>query len=143
VQLGHPPGTNLVTVLGIEEMDMSVAGTISNLASCISPHKEIWPRSQKAWDAQYAGALVVTEMQRVIEGLMGSKTKADIAKDLWESSRVPIDRFEKLILTNEFGDPAPPNAFIKALMEDPDNAKKGMPVAAGPNRFLVVVTGGH
>jgi hypothetical protein len=124
-------------------MDMSVAGTIANLASCIGPHKEIWPRDQKTWNNQYAGALVIAEMQRVIEGLMGSKTKADIAEELWQSARVPIDRFQKLILTNEFGDPAPPSEFIKSLMEDPDNAKKGMPVAAGPNRFLVVVTGGH
>jgi hypothetical protein len=143
VQLGYPADTNLVTVLGIEEMDMSVAGTIANLASCISPHKEIWPRNQKTWDTQYAGALVVTEMDRVTEGLMGSKTKADLAKDLWESARVPMDAFKRLILTNEFGDPAEPNELIKSLMEDPDIAKKGMPVAADSNKFLVVVTGGH
>jgi hypothetical protein len=143
VQLGYPAGTNLVTVLGIDEMDMSVAGTIANLASCIGPHKEIWPRDRKTWDNQYAGALIITEMQRVIDGLMGSKTKADIAEELWESARVPMDKFQKLILTSEFGDPMPPNEFVKSLMEDPDNAKKGMPVAAGPNRFLVVVTGGH
>ena len=37
VQLGYPAGTNLVTVLGIEQMDMSVAGTIANLASCVAP----------------------------------------------------------------------------------------------------------
>jgi hypothetical protein len=143
VQLGYPAGTNLVTVLGVEEMNMSVAGTIENLASCVSPRKEIWPGSQKVWDAQYAGVLAITEMQRVTEGLMGSKTKADYANELWESARVPIDRFKKLILTNEFGNPTKPNEFIKSLMEGPDIEKKGMPVAAGPNRFLVVVTGGH
>ncbi len=143
VQLGYPAGTNLVTVLGIEEMDMSVAGTIANLASCIGPHKEIWPRSQKIWDAQYAGALIVTEMFRVTEGLMGGKTKADLARELWESARLPVDRFKSLILTNEFGRPVEPNDFIKSMMEDPDNIKKGMPVASGPNRFLIVVTGGH
>jgi hypothetical protein len=142
-QLGYPVGTNLVTVLGIDEMDMSVAGTIANLASCIGPHKDIWPRDQKTWNDQYAGVLAITEMQLVTDGLMGSKTKADIAAELWQSARIPIDRFQKLILTNEFGDPAPPSEFIRSLMEDPDNAKKGMPVAAGPNRFLVVVTGGH
>lgn len=143
VQLGYPAGTNLVTVLGTEEMDISVAGTIANLASCIGPHKEIWPRDRKTWEGQYAGVLVVTEMQRVIDGLMGNKTKADIAKELWESARVPIDRFRTLVLTNEFGDPTAPSEFVKSLMEDPDNAKKGMPVAAGPNRFLIVVAGGH
>jgi hypothetical protein len=143
VQLGYEAGINLVTVMGIEEMDLSVSGTIANLASCIAPHKEIWPRDRKTWNAQYAGVLVVTEMQRVIEGLMGSKTKADIANELWESARVPMDQFKRLILTNEFGDPSEPGEFIKSLMEDPDNVRKGMPVASGPNRFLVVVTGGH
>jgi hypothetical protein len=143
VQLGYPAGTNLVTVLGIEQMDMSVAGTIANLASCVAPLKEIWPRSRKAWDSQYAGALVITEMQRVTEGLMGSKTKAEYAQELWETARVPVDRFKSLILTNEFGAPAEPNDFIKSLLAEPDIIKKGMPVAAGPNRFLVVVTGGH
>jgi hypothetical protein len=124
VQLGYPAGTNLVTVLGIEEMDMSVAGNIANLASCVSPHKEIWPRSQITWDAQYAGALVITEMQRVTEGLMGSKTNADYANELWESARVPMDRFKKLILTNEFGNPVQPNEFIKSLVENPDIEKR-------------------
>jgi hypothetical protein len=143
VQLGYPIGTNLVTVLGIEQMDMSVSGTIANLASCIAPHKEIWPRSRKAWDAQYAGALVIAEMQSVTEGLMGNKTKGDYAKELWEMARVPMDRFKSLILTNEFGAPAEPNDFIKSLLAEPDIIQKGMPVAAGPNRFLVIVTGGH
>jgi fumarylacetoacetase len=29
------------------------------------------------------------------------------------------------------------------LLAEPDVVKKGVPVASGPNRFLVIVTGGH
>jgi hypothetical protein len=143
VQLGHPAGTNLVTVLGIEQMDMSVSGTIANLAACIPPNKEIWPRNRKAWDAQYAGVLVVSEMQSLTAGLMGGKTKGDFARELWESARFPIDRFKSLVLTTEFGAPAEPSDFVKSLLAEPDVVKRGVPVAAGPNRFLVIVTGGH
>jgi hypothetical protein len=143
VQLGYPAGTNLVTVLGIEQMDMSVSGTIANLAACIAPHKEIWPRSRQAWEAQYAGVLAVTEMESVTAGMMGSKTKADLAQELWESARIPVEKFKSLILTDESGSAVQPNDFIKSLLADPDTVKRGVPMAAGPNRFLIVVTGGH
>jgi hypothetical protein len=124
VQLGYPAGTNLARVLGVEEMDMSVTGMIANLVSCVSPHKDIWPRSQKNWEAQYVGALVITEMQRVTDGLMGSKTNADHANELWKSARVPLDMFKKLGMTNEFGNPVQPNEFIKSLVENPDIEKR-------------------
>ena len=143
VQLGYPADTNLVTVLGVEQMDMSVAGTMANLASCIAPHKEIWPMNQKVWESQYSGVLAVTEMSRVTDGLMGTKTKADLRRELWEAARIPLDRFKSLILTNEFGAPTKPNDFVKSLMEDPENIKKGIPMASGPDKFLVIVTGGH
>lgn len=143
VQLGYPAGTNLVTVLGIEQMDMSVSGTISNLAARIGPGKEIWPRNRKAWESQYAGALVISEMQSITEGLMGGKKKADYAQELWDSVRFPVDRFKRLVLTDEFGKPVEPNDFVKSLLAEPDVVKKGVPVAAGPDRFLVIVTGGH
>lgn len=143
VQLGYPAGTNLVTVLGVEQMDMSVSGTISNLAARIGPGKEMWPRNGKAWESQYAGALVISEMQSVTEGLMGGKTKADYARELWESARFPVDRFTSLVLTDEFGKAVAPNDFVKALLAEPEVMKKGVPVAAGPDRFLVIVTGGH
>jgi hypothetical protein len=143
VQLGYPAGTNLVTVLGVEQMDMSVAGTVANLAARIGPGKEMWPRNRKTWESQYAGALVITEMQSVTEGLMGGKKKADYARDLWDHARFPVDRFKSLVLTDEFGKPAEPNEFIKSLLADPDVVKKGVPVAAGPDKFLVIVTGGH
>jgi hypothetical protein len=143
VQLGYPAGTNLVTVLGIEQMDMSVAGTVANLAARIGLGKEMWPRNQKTWEAQYAGALVITEMQSVTEGLMGGKKKADYARDLWDHARFPEDRFKSLVLTDEFGKPAEPNDFIKSLLAESDVVKKGVPIAAGPDKFLVIVTGGH
>jgi hypothetical protein len=143
VQLGYPAGTNLVTVLGIEQMNMSISGTIANVAACVAPSKELWPRNRKVWESQFAGVLAITEMQRVTEGMMGNKTKADYANELWEAARFPVDKFKSLVLTNEFGAPAEPNDFIKSLLEEPDVIKKGVPVAAGPKRFLVVLTGGH
>jgi len=143
VQLGYPAETNLVTVLGIDQMDMSIAGSIANVAACVAPNKDIWPRIRKTWDAQYAGALIVTEMNRITEGLMGGKTKADYAQELWESARIPIDKFKSLVLTSEFGGPAEPSEFVKSLLAEKDTIEKGVPMAAGPDKFLVVVTGGH
>ncbi len=143
VQLGYPVDTNLVTVLGVEQMNMSVSGSIANLASCIPPAKEIWPRSRKAWESQYAGALVIAEMQSLTEGRMAGKTKADYARELWDAARFPADRFKSLVLTDEFGKSVEANDFIKSLLAEPDVVKKGVPIASGPNRFLVIVTGGH
>jgi hypothetical protein len=143
VQLGYPAETNLVTVLGVDQMNMSVMGSIPNIAACIAPSKDLWPRSRKIWDAQYAGALIVTEMQSVTAGLMGGATKADYAKELWELARVPIDKFKSLVLTNEFGKPAEASGFVKLLLAEADTIEKGVPMAAGPDKFLVVVTGGH
>jgi hypothetical protein len=74
---------------------------------------------------------------------MGGKTKNDFAQELWESARVPVDKFKSLVLTSEFGKPTEPGEFVKSLLADPDVAQKGVPMAAGPNRFLVVVSGGH
>jgi hypothetical protein len=143
VQLGYPAGTNLVTVLGVEQMNMSVSGSIANLASCIAPAKEIWPRSRKEWESQYAGALVIAEMQSLTEGRMAGKIKADYTRELWDAARFSTDRFKSLVLTDEFGKPVEANDFIKSLLAEPDVVKKGVPIASGPNRFLVIVTGGH
>ncbi len=143
VQLGYSADTNLVTVMGVDQMAMSITGSIANVAACVAPNKDIWPWDRKRWDAQYAGALVITEMHSVTEGQMGGKTKADYARELWESARTPIDKFKDLVLRSEFGEPTEPNAFVKSLLEEPEVIEKGVPVAAGPDRFLVVVTGGH
>ena len=143
IQLGYPADTNLVTVLAVDQMDMSITGSISNVAACVAPNKDIWPRSREIWEAQYAGALVITEMNSVTEGQMGGKKKADYARELWESARTPIDKFKDLVLKSEFGGSVEPTGFIKSLLEEPDVIEKGVPVAAGPERFLVVVTGGH
>jgi hypothetical protein len=143
VQLGYPPDTNLVTVMGIDQMDLSITGSIENVAACVPPMKDIWPRSRKIWDAQYAGALVVTEMASVTDGQMGGKTKADYARELWEKARFPLDKFRNLVLRSEFGEPMEPSGFVKSLLEEPDVIENGVPVAAGPDRFLVIVAGGH
>jgi hypothetical protein len=143
VQLGYPPDTNLVTVMGIDQMDLSITGSIDNVAACVPPMKDIWPRSRKIWESQYAGALVVTEMASVTDGQMGGKTKADYARELWEKARFPLDKFRDLVLRGEFGEPMEPSGFVKSLLEEPDIIENGVPVAAGPDRFLVIVAGGH
>jgi hypothetical protein len=142
VQMGFKAGQNVVTVLGVDQMDFSVSGTIANLSSYVAPDKNIWPSSQAAWDARYAGALIITEMYMVTEGWMGGKTKDNFAQELWDLARFSIDRFTSLILTAEDGSAVAPNDFVKSLMENPEYIEKGMPVASGPNRFMVVVTGG-
>ncbi len=143
VQLGYPADTNLVTVLGVDEMDMSLSGSIANVAAAVTPKKDIWPRSKKVWEEQYAGALVITEMQRVTAGLMGDAKKADYAKELWEMARVPVDKFKDLVLKSEFGTALEPSGFVKLLLEEEDVIEKGVPMAASPENFLVLVTGGH
>lgn len=143
VQLGYPADTNLVTVLGVDQMAMSVAGGIANVAAAVAPNKDIWPRSRKIWESQYAGVLAITEMHTVTEGLMGGHTKADFARELWESARLPVDKFHDLVLKNEAGMAIEPNGFIKSLLSDSEIRRKGMPVAAGPEKFLIVATGGH
>jgi hypothetical protein len=143
VQLGYPVDTNLVTVFGIDQMNMSIVGSIANVAESVSPTRDFWPRSQETYEAQYAGALAVTEMQIVTAGLMGGATKAGYAKELWDLARIPIDKFKDLVLKSEFGGPVEPSEFIKSLLAKPEVIEKGVPVAAAPDKFLVVATGGH
>lgn len=143
VQIGYPADTNLVTVLGIDQMDMSMTGSIANVAAAVAPNKDIWPRSNKVWEEQYAGALVITEMSRMTAGLMGNATKKSYAKELWDLARIPIDKFNDLVLKSEFGGPVEPSDFVKTLLAEQDVIKKGVPMAASPENFLVVVTGGH
>jgi hypothetical protein len=145
VQLGYPDGTNLVTVLGVNQMNMSVSGSIEDLAAFVAPDKSsmLWPRSRKAWETRCAGALIVTEMNSVTEGIMGGKTKADLTRELWEKARVPVDTYSKKIRTGMEGMPAEPNDFQKSFLDDREFIAKGVPVAAGPDNFLTIVTGGH
>ena len=82
-------------------------------------------------------------MQRVTAGLMGEATKAGYAEELWDMARIPIDKFKKLVLTNEFGGAAEPSKFVEMLLAEQDVIEKGVPMAASPENFLVAVTGGH
>ena len=74
---------------------------------------------------------------------MGGATKAGYAQELWEFARVPIDKFKSLVLTSEFGGPAEPSEFVKSLLAEPEIIEKGVPMAAAPENYLVVATGGH
>lgn len=143
VQLGYPADTNLVTVLGIDQMNMSLAGSVANAAAAVAPNMDIWPRSKKVWNEQYAGALVITEMFRVTSGLMGDGTKAGYAKEFWDLARISVDKFGDLVLKNESGEIAEPSGFVKNLLVEQDVIEKGVPMAASPENLLVVVTGGH
>jgi hypothetical protein len=82
-------------------------------------------------------------MQMVTTGLMGNATKASYAKELWEKARVPIDKFKDLVLKSEFGGSVEPTPFVKILLAEQDIIEKGVPMAAAPENYLVVVTGGH
>jgi hypothetical protein len=144
-QLGYADGVNLVTVLGVNQMNMSVTGTIEELAPFVAPDKNrfLWPDNRKAWESRYAGVLAIAEMNCVTEGIMGGKTKADYARELWEKARLPVKQFEKLINTGMGGFAAKPSDFLKSFLKNPEYIKKGVPVAASPDKFLTVVTGGH
>ena len=143
VQLGYSADTNLVTVLGIDQMNMSLAGSIANAAAAVAPNMDIWPRAEKVWNEQHAGALVITEMHRVTTGLMGNETKASYAKEFWDLARIPVDKFKDLVLKNESGEATEPAGFVKNLLAEQDVIKKGVPMAASPENLLVLVTGGH
>jgi hypothetical protein len=55
----------------------------------------------------------------------------------------PAGKFKSLVLKDEFEKPVEVNNFIMLLLAEPDVVKKGVSAASGPNRFLVIVTGGH
>ena len=88
VQLGFAKGTNTVTVLGIDQMDMSISGGVASVAAYVAPDKGIWPRSQEAFDAKYPGVVVVSEMICITEGVMAGKSMEDIQLEMYEKARI-------------------------------------------------------
>jgi hypothetical protein len=142
VQLGYAPGTNTVTVLGVDQMDMSISGFVANVAAYVAPDKNIWPSSAEAFDQRVAGVVAVSEMMLITDGMMKGITKADIQEEMYEKARIPVDEFMTLVLTAEDGSAVEPNAFIRELIGGLAPGE-GVPVAAAPDKFLVVATGGH
>lgn len=142
VQLGFAPGTNTVTVLGIDQMDMSISGSVANVAAYVAPDKNIWPSSQQAFDARTAGVVIVSEMMIITDGIMAGITKADIQAEMYEKATVPVADFMSLVLTAEDGSAVEPNEFVKSIL-DGLKPGEGVPVASAPDKFLVVATGGH
>lgn len=141
VQLGFAPGTNTVTVLGIDQMDMSISGFVSNVAAYVAPDKNIWPSSAEAFEKRVAGVVVVSEMMLITDGMMRGITKADIQEEMYEKARVSVDDFMSLVLTAEDGSAVTPNAFVQSLLDGLEPGES-MPVAASPENFLVIATGG-
>lgn len=142
VQLGFAKGTNTVTVLGIDQMDMSISGGVASAAAYVAPDKGIWPKAKEAFDKRYAGVLVVSEMICITDGVMAGKTQEEIQQEMYEKARIPHDEFMSLVLQQEDGSMAEPTGFVKELL-DSLGADEPIPVAAGPDKFLVLVTGGH
>lgn len=142
VQLGFAPGTNTVTVLGIDQMDMSISGGVANVAAYAAPDKGIWPRTKEAFDQRVAGVVIVSEMICITDGIMGDITKADIQQEMYEKARIPRQEFMNLVLTAEDGSALEPTGFVKEML-DGLGPSESVPIAAGPDKFLVVVSGGH
>lgn len=142
VQLGFKAGTNTVTVLGIDQMDMSITGGVNSVAAYVAPDKNIWPKTKEAFDKRYAGVVVVSEMIMITDGVMADKTIADIKQEMYDEARIPQDEFKSLVLQQEDGSMAEPTGFVKELLGGL-KANEPVPVAAGPDKFLVVVSGGH
>jgi hypothetical protein len=154
VQLGFPKGSNVVTVLGVNQIDEDINGAFAATPYYPAPDTTIWPAKKETFDQQVAGVVLVTELEMALQsglvddpqvqakGYGSGKTKDDIAKMMYEQARVPRAEFNKLMLTGADGKAKEPAGFIKDLL---GTLKEGdpVPIGASPKSFLVVATGGH
>lgn len=154
VQLGFKKGSNVVTVLGVNQIDEDINGAYQALPSYPAPDTTIWPAKKETFEAQVAGVVLVTELKFALEGGLvddsrvkekgygNGVTKADIAKMMYEQARIPRAEFNKLMLTGADGKPKEPAGFIAELL---GTLKEGdpVPIAASPKNFLVLAAGGH
>lgn len=152
VQLGFAKGTNTVTVLGVEDLAISVSGSLTQTAHFVDPDTNAWPTTMDAFKKRTAGVVILTELQAAIQSSLipdprstvkvHTPTKADVAKFMYENSRIPRAEFNALFLTDAAGKSIEPTGSKADLLKTlkPDEA---VPVAAGPEAFLVVVAGGH
>lgn len=154
VQLGFKKGTNVVTVLGVNQIDEDINGAFAATPYFAAPDTTIWPAKKESFDKQVAGVVLVTELKMALEGGLVSDprvkekgygngtTKDDIAQMMYEQARVPRAEFNKLMLTGADGKPKEATGFIKDLLA---TLKEGdsVPIGASAKSFLVVATGGH
>lgn len=154
VQLGFAKGSNTVTVLGVDQVDVSINGGFPNLVTYPAPDSNMWPATTEAFQKRTAGIVVVTEEVMALEGGLApdpnvqakgyasNLTKADIQKMMYEQARIPRAEFNKLFLTGADGKPIEPKGsmadLLKTLKDD-----EAVPIAASPNNFLVLASGGH
>lgn len=141
VQLGAKPGTNSVTVLGIDQMNFSISGTAANAASFVAPEKGNWPSTKEAWESSTTGVLVMSPMMIITEGIDKGVTKADIQEEMFEGSKITQERFKELVLTDEAGAAVEAKGFVKDMLAGLKKDEK-VSMAAKPDQFLVVACGG-
>lgn len=153
VQLGKAKGTNSVTVIGIEQMDVSSSGSFfTNTVHYVAPDSAAWPATVEAFNARYAGVVVMTEIVGAIQsGLIAdprstakiyTPTKADVQKYFYANARIPRSEFNALFLTGADGKPVEPKGSMAEVLKTL-KADEAVPIAAGPDKFLVLVAGGH
>jgi len=152
VQLGKAKGTNSVTVIGVESMDFSNSGNFTNTAHYVIPDTNDWPATIEAFNGHYAGVVVMTELWGAIQsGLITdtrstakitTPTKADVAKYFYANARIPRSEFNQVFLTGADGKPVEPKGSMAEVLKTL-KADESVPIAAGPDKFLVLVAGGH
>ncbi len=152
VQLGKPAGESFVSVMGINSFAPDVSSNITTTAHYIAPDSAHWPSTVEAFQKRTVGVLLINELWASISsGLIPdprslakihTPTKAAMSKFMYEQARIPRSEFNALFLTNPDGTAkAATGAMAEVLktLKDTDP----VPVAAGPNNFLVLVAGGH
>jgi hypothetical protein len=152
VQLGKPAGENDVIVMGINNFAPDVSSTITNTAHYIAPNADHWPSTTAAFEKRTVGVMVVTELWGAISSALipdprstikiHTPTKADMSKFLYEQARIPRAEFNALFLTNPDGTAKAPTGSMADLLKTLKDTD-AVPVGAGPNNFLVMVSGGH
>lgn len=154
VQLGYKADQNIVTVLGIESMDMSISGGFPNAMHYPAPNTNNWPATTEAFQKRTAGVLVVPELTMVLEsglvddprvkekGYTSGLTKEALAEMLYKQARIPRDEFNALFLTGPDGKPIEAKGSMKDLLATLGE-KDSVPIGAGPDNFLVLAAGGH
>jgi len=151
VQLGKPAGENDVTVMGVNNLALDQS-SITNTVHFIPPDPNDWPATTTAFVSHTVGVYVMSELQFAIQsGLITdprstvkifTPTKADVQKLLYQNARIPRSEFNQMFLMNDSGNPITPTVSISDLLKTL-KTDEAVPVAAGPNNFLVLASGGH
>ncbi|BAS26224.1 hypothetical protein LIP_0367 [Limnochorda pilosa] len=136
VELGFERGTNTVTVLGVSGTVGVPGPNPEHAAAFVPPSIPFWPSTRFAWQRSTVGVLLVTPLQA--RRFFGQgRSKQDIKEVLYTYARTPRDEFERTWQLDEFE----PTGFIGWLLRTTPEDEP-IPIAAGPDSFLVVTAGG-